>query len=400
MRRNYTSITIALLIILLSVSLARGQEIIQPPAKLLTSFHIKLYNGGVVIITAGLDDIKDSLHFIMDTGSSGISLDSMTCEKHGITTEPSNRTVRGIAGIKPVRFAMNHSLKLPGLSVDSLNFHINDYSILTSVYGENIDGIIGYSFFSRYIVKFDYDSSKMYVFSKGFMKYPRGGYLLKPSVVNIPIQEGIITEHSSIPTRFYLDTGAGLCLLLSQDFVEDSLSLGSGRKIVETEAEGLGGKMRMFLTTIKNFKLGPYKFKNVPSYIFDDIYNITSYPYLGGLIGNDLLRRFNVIINYEKREIYLMPNSHFREVFDYAYSGLSIYYIDGQIIIGEVMKNSPAASAGFKPGDVVLAINGNMSNNIQVYKGLLQAPHQRLKLIISRTDEGLKEISFKVGSIR
>lgn len=400
MQRNKFSVTIALLVILLSVSLAKGQEILQSPAKLLTSFPIKQYNGGVIIVSARLDNIPDSLHFILDTGSSGISLDSTTCAKYNIPSEESNKTVRGIAGIKPVRFANNHSLKLPGLSVDSLNFHINDYDILTSVYGENIDGIIGFSFFNRYIIKIDYDSLIMRVYSKGFLKYPRGGHLLKPGILNIPIQEGSVEEQRNLNARFYFDSGAGLCLLFSEDFADDSLKFNARKKIVETEAEGLGGKTRMRLTTLKSFKLGPYKFRKVPAYIFEDEYNVTSYPYLGGLIGNDLLRRFNVILNYEKREIYLTPNSHYREPFDYAYSGLSIYYIEGQVVITDIMKGSPAAAAGFKEGDVIVAINDNTSRNVQIYKGLLQAPNQRIRLIIARANEGLKEITFKVSSIR
>jgi hypothetical protein len=385
---------------LLSVSLAKGQEILQAPAKLLTSFPIKQYNGGVIIVSAHLDDIPDSLHFILDTGSSGISLDSATVEKYKITSVESNKTVRGIAGIKPVRFANNHTLKLPGLAIDSLNFHINDYDILTSVYGETIDGIIGFSFFNRYIVKIDYDSLIMHVYSKGFLKYPRGGHLLKPGILNIPIQEGSVEEQRNLNARFYFDSGAGLCLLFSEDFADDSLKFAPKKKIVETEAEGLGGKTRMRLTTLKSFKLGPYKFRKVPAYIFEDEYNVTSYPYLGGLIGNDLLRRFNVILNYEKREIYLIPNMHFREPFDYAYSGLSLYYIEGQVVITDIMKGSPAAAAGFREGDVIVAVNENTSRNVQIYKGLLQAPNQRVRLIIARANEGLKEITFKVGSIR
>ena len=70
----------------------------------------------------------------------------------------------------------------------------------------------------------------------------------------------------------------------------------------------------------------------MPTYIFDDVYNVTAYPYLGGLIGNDILRRFNVIINYDRRDIYLSPNTHFRDPFDYSYTGLNIYKIDGEVV--------------------------------------------------------------------
>ena len=95
--------------------------------------------------------------------------------------------------------------------------------------------------------------------------------------------------------------GAGVCMMLSKDFVEDSAFIDKKRKFWAKEGEGLGGKIDMELTVIKELKLGPYRFRNVPIYIFDDEYNVTSYPYLGGLIGNDILRRFNVILNYAQK---------------------------------------------------------------------------------------------------
>jgi C-terminal processing protease CtpA/Prc len=51
-------------------------------------------------------------------------------------------------------------------------------------------------------------------------------------------------------------------------------------------------------------------------------------------------------MNYDRREIYLLPNTHYREPFDYGYTGLSFYYIDGYIRVTEVMKGSPAETAG------------------------------------------------------
>ena len=118
------------------------------------------------------------------------------------------------------------------------------------------------------------------------------------------------------------------------------------RKRFSKEGEGLGGKIDMELTVIKELKLGPYRFRNVPVYIFDDVYNVTNYPYLGGLVGNDILRRFNIILNYAKSDIYLVPNSHFTDQFDYSYCGIELYYVNGKIIVGDVAKGSPAEIAG------------------------------------------------------
>ncbi|MBS1973311.1 MAG: aspartyl protease family protein, partial [Bacteroidetes bacterium] len=361
-------------VMLFSRSVANGQEeFVPPPARLLSVLPFRLLNGGIVLVKCTLGNYKDSLNFIFDTGSGGISLDSLTCEKLRIVPVPSDKTIRGIAGIRNVSFVYNESLRLPSLEVDSLNFHVNDYGILTSVYGEDIDGIIGYSFLSRYIVTLDYDSNKIYVYSRGSFKYPKGGFLTRPYIVNLPVETARVRDNNTVSARFYFDTGAGLCLLLSSDFVSDSALLrNKKRKPVETLAQGLGGKTIMKQTTVRDFRLGPYKFHNVPSYIFDDEYNITSYPSLAGLIGNDLLRRFNVILNYGRREIYLMPNSHFRDLFDYSYTGLNIYWVDGEIRASDIIKGSPADLAGFKTGDIIIGVENNFTKNIQAYKNLLQ----------------------------
>jgi hypothetical protein len=143
-----------MLLVIITYLPARAQEeFIGPPAKLITNFSFRQFSGGVIVIKGRFNDYPDSLNFILDTGSGGISLDSVTCKQLKIKTEASDKTIRGIAGIRNVRFAYNNTLHLPGLRDDSLNFHINDYEILTSVYGEHIDGIIGYSFLSRYIVR-------------------------------------------------------------------------------------------------------------------------------------------------------------------------------------------------------------------------------------------------------
>jgi hypothetical protein len=269
---------------------------------------------------------------------------------------------------------------------------------LTSVYGDRIDGVIGYSFFSRYVVYIDYDSSKIFLYSKGRFKYPRGGFLLRPSLVKLPVESARLQDAANLLARFYFDTGAGLCLLLSSDFVSDSNLLNSKKTQLNTQAEGLGGKASMKVTTLREFKLGPYKFHHVPTYIYDDVYNITSYPYLGGLIGNDILRRFNTILNYNHRDIYLIPNSHYRDPFDYSYTGLGIYWVDGLVRVGDVMKGSPAEKAGFKVDDVIIAVNTNISNNIQAYKNLMQNVGEKVKIIIRRGNS-LEELSMRVISI-
>ena len=367
----------------------------QPKALLLTKFSFTQLTGGIIVIKATVDNYKDSLNFIFDTGSGGISFDSATVEKLQLKREKSNKTIRGIASMRKVDFTYNHTLNLPGLSIDSLDFHINDYDILTSVYGFKVDGIIGYSFLKKFIVRINYDVQKMEVYTAGNFKYPRGGFVMYPNFIPLPVEGASVLDERLIESRFILDTGAGLNLLLSEDIVNDSLFIGKKRKRYPTQAEGLGGKKRMNTTVVKQLKLGPFKFRNVPVFIFDDEYNLTSYPLLGGIIGNDLLRRFNIILNYPEQRFHLTPNTHFSDPFDYAYTGLGIYQIDNEIKVIDVIANSPAEKAGFLPEDIIIGVATNFSKNIQSFKNTLQSAGTTLKVVIIRDGE-LLTLNLKI----
>ncbi|HEY5463418.1 MAG TPA: aspartyl protease family protein [Hanamia sp.] len=376
-----------------------GQEMYwQKPAKFITKFPFRQLSGGVILIKAKFDNLPDSLNFILDTGSGGISLDSSTTEKYKIPHAPSGRYIYGIAGVRKVDFSQHNSLSFPGLKVDSLDFYINNYEILGNVYGIQIDGIIGYSFFSRYIVKINFDSLSISVFQPGFLRYPPHGLLLHPRFRGLPIIPLIIKDSRTIASQYYFDTGAGLCFLLSKQFDEDSSVLIKKRRPVEIEVQGLGGKRQMQLTLIKELRIGPYKFRKVPTYILEDDFNILAYPTQGGLIGDDILRRFNLILNYPQREIHLTPNSHFNDLFDYSYTGMTMYYVDGQIIVGDIIKGSPAYKAGLKNGDIIMSVDNNFTNNIETYKNLLQKTGIKVTILVIR-DRTPVILSLRIGHI-
>lgn len=372
------------------------------PAKFVTAIPFVQFTGGVIIVRAKINNNPDTLNFILDTGSGGISLDSTTCVQLGLKSHPSNEFIRGIGGIRPLFFAGDNTLVLPGLRIDSLNFHISNYDFISSVYGVKIDGIIGYSFLKRYIVSVNYDSMKLFVYTPGHFKYGRGGELLHPFIHNIPVINEPIWNRKAVHTRYYFDMGAGLCLMLSDKFAKDSCLFCKPNqrrhKFVKSEAQGLTGKIEMTQTVIQGLKVGKYYFHHVPTYLFDDVSNVTAYPFLGGLIGNDLLRRFNVTLNYPEDQIYIEPNAHFFDPFDYSYTGMAMYFIDGHVMITDVTKDSPAYKAGIKPGDAVLGINTNFSNNIQEYREQLKATGSRVHLIISR-DGVVQDIRLPIKSI-
>src|SRR5258708_8124383 len=122
------------------------ETFVQPASRLITTFPFTVFTGGVILLRAKLNDFPDSLNFILDTGSGGISLDSETCVRLRMTPLPSDKTILGIAGVRQVKILYKPVLHLPGLTVDSPHFHVHHYYIPTTVYRETGQCIIGSNF--------------------------------------------------------------------------------------------------------------------------------------------------------------------------------------------------------------------------------------------------------------
>jgi Aspartyl protease len=357
------------------------------------------FTGGVIIFEAKIGKNKTSLHFILDTGSSGASIDSATAVELQLKLTPTDTIINGIAGAHKVSYIFNQQFTTGNLVTDSMNFYVNDYSILSSVYGDKIDGIIGYSFLSRYVFNINFDSSKIFVYSIGKHKYENGGTFLKPTFTKLLYQPFLVKDKNTLKSNFYFDTGAGLNLLVTESFVKENNFLLSRRKPLITQVQGLGGKKKMRLTVIKKLKFGPYVFRQVPTNLYDDDENVINYPHIAGLIGNDILRRFNITLNYAAKEIHLIPNSNYGDGFDYAYTGLSLYSFEGKIIIDDIIKDSPAEKAILKNGDEIIGVGTNFSGNIRAYEKLLQKAKESIKIIIKRDDK-IQILEIRPLSIR
>jgi len=378
------------------VSVASAQE---TPVQPLTRIPFLSLTGGVMIVTAQMPPFPDTLQFIFDTGSSGISLDSSTAAYLGLQPVYSGYAIRGVGGIRKVPFVNGGSLQLGSIRADSLDFHVNDYSVLTSVYGVRIDGIIGYSLLSRYVIRIDQELQQMDWFAAGVNAYPRRGYRMKLEMDKLPSHAAYVQDLRGEQSRFLIDLGAGLNLLFSRRYVQSSGLLDNTRKRWIKSGEGIGGRIEMELTTMRQLRIGPYRFRQVPINIFDDDFNVTNYPEWAGLIGNDLLRRFQVILNYPAKEMHLLPNRYFSDPFDYSYSGMELYLVANKIRVGYLAPGSPAATAGLELGDEVVAVNKNFSGILTEYKFQLQKAGERVR-IIYRRDEKIGELEFRVLRIR
>jgi len=77
---------------------------------------------------------------------------------------------------------------------------------------------------------------------------------------------------------------------------------------------------------------------------------------------------------------------------------MSLFYVDGKVIIDDIIEGSPADKAKFKKDDVLMSVNNNFSNDINQYKDILQSADEKVRVLIMRNNEPFI-IDFRVGRI-
>lgn len=374
---------------------ATKNKMIQP----ITVFPFQELSGGIIVVKATIDNYPDSLNFIFDTGNTGFSIDSVTADQLGLKMVTSSRFIKGIAGIKKAIFTYDHAIHFPGFTPSNFDLHVSDYTIFEEVYGLKINGIVGFSFFQQYIVKIDYDKHLIECFLPGAINYPKAGQFLPTTLYKYPVNTVELKEQSFVQSNSIFDLGAGLNYLVSTRLVNETNLFYPKKKLYPIQVEGLGGKKVIDMTIVKKLKIGSYRFKNVPIHVFEDEYNILNYPNLGGLIGSDLLRRFNLILNYPEDKIHILPNGHFYDRFDYHYSGISFYTIDGSVSIVDIVPGSPGDLFGFKVDDIIFSIDKKIVINSQTIKDHFELNQPKHIIGIIRAHQ-LLELPIRLRNIK
>ena len=212
---------------------------------------------GTLIIPMVIDSVSDTLNFIFDTGNSSVTMDSSTAVELHFKTENPNRTYKGVGGTVPAIISRNHRLKIENHVFSNQNIYIHDYDILSTYIGLKIHGVLGLEFIKNYVIEINYDSNKVFFYQPKNYIFPKKWETLNLSfkpLTHIPVQlkEKKIKKASSL----IFDTGAGLDLILSSEFVKEANFYDSNKKIIKTTGEGLGGKIDMNLTTTRRLQLG------------------------------------------------------------------------------------------------------------------------------------------------
>lgn len=188
--------------------------------------------------------------------------------------------------------------------------HQQIYPIETT--GQETEGMFGWNLFEEKILEIDYDRSQMTVHSK-LPKINREYEKFRMEVMkeHLLINLEMIQDNQKYKSKFLFDTGFQKAAMLDNDLLTKMDFPTDQLEILKTAILHNSNNDEIPLKTVKVQKLlfGKYALENIPAEL--NTYNKPA-GYETNFIGSDVLKRFNFILDFQNKIVYMKPNRNLK----------------------------------------------------------------------------------------
>jgi len=434
------------LLFIVAPLLVSGQKFKMPRHQKFQKVKFELINNLIII---PIEINGSDLTFVLDSGVSKPILFNLSGQDSISINNVSEVTIRGLGDGEPMKAlsSMGNTFSLG----DVKNFSQDLYVVLdkninfSPSVGIPIHGILGYDLFRDFVVEINYASKYIKLHNPELYEYKESkkSQTLPLSIIKRKAYvEGtvLIKDSANIPVKLLVDTGSSDALWL---FHQPEKGLEIPEKNYEDYlGRGLSGDIFGKRTKVNGVKIGDFELKNAKAaFPYREFFGLMEN--LGdrnGSVGGEILKRFNFVFDYANGLVTLKKNGKFREPFQYNLAGIELQHnglryiaesiagIDGvvrgensssfgnvqillenktrlslvpEIIVSGIRAGSPAAEAGLREGDVILAVNGKSIHRYklqEILKLLNEKEGKRVRVLIERYNRDLL-FSFVLKSV-
>lgn len=355
---------------------------------------------------------RPPLWFMLDTGAESTYINGARLKELGLSSFGSS-SIEGGGNATASSYTKVGVLAFPGVEIRNQRDRVIDMTGLEKIYGHPMGGILGYDFFSRFVVRVDYDKQVIDLLDPAGYSYAGAGQSV-PFVLEDghPHVAATITLPSppSIPADLVVDSGAADTVNLAAPFVEQHNLIERARRSPAGAPSTMPGSEKEFFaqTSVRGrlagLTLGTLTLKGIPNNLMTAKTGAYASRNFSGTLGQGVLRRFTTIYDYARGVIVLEPNAEFEKPFTGRKTFGATYLSEGPnytvFRVTGVRKDSPAERAGFKKDDVVTAIDGTPAAELRLadVRRLLTSDGAERRVEVKRGEETLS-LGFAVALV-
>jgi predicted aspartyl protease len=205
------------------------------------------------------------------------------------------------------------------------------------------------------------------------------------------------------PIQLLVDTGAQSSILLFPEYVHAKNlwnHYGDGKlgRYIGTTGSGTGR-----LVTAEHLEINGFKFEKPKIELTDpaDKDNNLERSFQG-LIGMELLRRFDLWLDLPRNEVGLRPNALFNDIERYDRSGVALAYpqpTDVEPVVVGLREGGPGMQSGLKIGDRILAFSQG-GGDLDALKWVLSGPPDSSVVIKVARPDGEQTVKVVLADAR
>lgn len=318
------------------------------------------------------------LWFMLDTGAEATIVNKARLAELGLQPFGAS-SISGGGNSTDFAFADVARLEIGGVTMLNQRDGVIDLSGLERIYGMPMGGLLGYDFYSRFVVRVSYDTKTIDLLEPSPNAYRSPGtripFILEGGQPHLPSQ---ITVPSAPPidADLIIDAGAADTINLTSPFVRANRLLELARKTPAPGPNTMAGSEKEFFaqTSVRgklaSVALGPFALRDIPANLMLNTKGAYASESFSGTIGEGVLRRFNAIYDYSKSVLILEPNAEFAKPFPPRKTFGATFLSGGaeytQFTVTGVRKDSPAEAAGLKKDDIIVEIDATPAAQLRL----------------------------------
>ncbi|MEY3422631.1 MAG: hypothetical protein RIR48_2956 [Bacteroidota bacterium] len=260
-----------------------------------------------ICIKALIND-RDSVVLMFHSASNGLTLLKEVIDKKVHLIADKSIQVESWGGNSSADFSNGNSLTIGKMRWDSLTIFLNENS------GDQTDGKFGFDFFKNEIIEIDYDDQLLTIHKsipkkvKNYFKLP---FYIRNETIYLPAS--LHFENDIYRDTFILHTGYGGSVLLDPKIGEQYGMQAALPTISTSELrDSYNNIIKIETKELPEIRIGTKTVQKVPLSFANKSSNISM-----KVLGNDLLKRFNLIFDFKTNNLYLSENSLYKIPFSF-----------------------------------------------------------------------------------